>query len=133
MKPVMKETRVNKRMIVPALVAAMVGASGCVIVIDESGVSSRRGTTLERQEYNRVAVPKLALGTPIDSVRSELGEPHFAEAFTGADGEYRVLFYRTHRTKADGDTTRDETTPVVFRDGAVVGIGDDFYKRLIGG
>ena len=31
---------------------------------------------------------------------------------------------RTHRTHSDGDTTRDETTPLVFEDGKLVGIGE---------
>lgn len=114
--------------------AMLVGTAGCVFVVgDGDVVHDVRNSALEQQRRNRVAVPKLELGTSIDAVRDELGEPHFAEAFTGDDGEYRVLFYRTHRVEADGDTTRDETTPVVFRDGAIVGIGDDFYERLIGG
>ena len=131
MKTMEKQT-VKATFMGATLAVALAGLSGCVLVIDESGDISRRESALEQQKYNRVAVPKIALGTTIDAVRDDLGEPHFAEAFTGADGEYRVLFYRTHRTKADGDTTRDETTPVVFRDGAVIGIGNDFYDRLVG-
>ena len=130
----MKERQTVKAKILgPVLVAALVGLSGCVLVIGDDGEIRRGNSALEQQKYNRVAVPRIALGTTIDAVRDDLGEPHFAEAFTRDDGEYRVLFYRTHRTRADGDTTRDETTPVVFRDGAVIGIGDDFYRRLIGG
>lgn len=128
----MEEKRV-KAMGLVAAVAMMVGSAGCVFVVgDDEFVNDARNDAFEQQKYNRVAVPKIALGTTIDAVRDDLGEPHFAEAFSGDDGEYRVLFYRTHRVDADGDTTRDETTPVVFRDGAVVGIGEDFYKRLIG-
>ncbi len=128
-----KERLVVRKMAVAAL--AMVMGSGCVLVVADGEVvgNGKRDSALEQQKYNRVAVPKIALGTAIDDVRDDLGEPHFAEAFTRDDGEYRVLFYRTHRTHQDGDTTRDETTPVVFRDGAVVGIGDDFYQRLIDG
>lgn len=120
---------------VVAVAAMTVATTGCVLVVGADGevVRGSRGSVLEQQEYNRVAVPKIALGTGIDGVRDDLGEPHFAEAFSDDEGEYRVLFYRTHRTRKDGDTTRDETTPVVFRDGAVVGIGDDFYRRLTGG
>ena len=123
----------STKLAVAALATVM--ASGCVLVVADGEVvgDGKRDSALEQQKYNRVAVPKIALGTAIDDVRDDLGEPHFAEAFTRDDGEYRVLFYRTHRTHQDGDTTRDETTPVVFRDGAVIGIGDDFYERLTGG
>jgi len=31
------------------------------------------------------------------------------------DDEYRVLYYRTQRLHADGDTTKDETTPLIFK------------------
>ncbi|MEX0899403.1 MAG: DUF3192 domain-containing protein [Gammaproteobacteria bacterium] len=116
---------------------ATVMASGCVLVVADGEVvgngNGKRESAMEQQKYNRVAVPKIAIGTAIEDVRDDLGEPHFAEAFAREDGEYRVLFYRTHRTRQDGDTTRDETTPVVFRDGSVIGIGDDFYRRLTGG
>ena len=129
----MKETTLKAMGLVAAL-AMVVGSAGCVFVVGDGEWTKDSGNdALEQQRHNRVAVPKLQLGTPIGSVRDELGEPHFAEAFSRDDGEYRVLFYRTHRVDADGDTTRDETTPVVFRDGAVVGIGEDFYKRLVGG
>lgn len=114
------------------VVGAALALSGCVVVIgDEDGVRTGN-SVLEQQRYNAVAVPKLALGTGQQAVRDELGEPHFVEAFNGGDGEYRVLFYRTHRVDRDGETTRDETTPVVFRDGVLVGIGDDYYRRLTG-
>ena len=131
---IMTKENALKTMGLIAALAMAVGSAGCVFVVgDDEWTNDSRNDALEQQRYNRVAVPKLALGTPIDAVRDDLGEPHFAEAFSREDGEYRVLFYRTHRTDADGDTTRDETTPVVFRDGAVVGIGEDFYKRLVGG
>jgi hypothetical protein len=124
---------VSTKLAVAALATVM--ASGCVLVVADGEVvgNGKRDSALEQQKYNRIAVPKIALGTAIDDVRDDLGEPHFSEAFSRDDGEYRVLFYRTHRTHQDGDTTRDETTPVVFRDGAVIGIGDDFYQRLIDG
>lgn len=112
-------------------------ASGCVLHVSEDGVSSGYDgdwgdSWRDRQERNRKAIARLELGTPVDEVEHELGSPDFSEAFVGADGEYRVLFYRTHHRHSDGDTTRDETTPVVFRDGRVYGFGDDVYGQLTG-
>ena len=66
-------------------------------------------------------------GTP-----SPVGQrvPDFTEVFAGADGEYRILRYRTHRTTSDGDTTRDETTALVFLSGRLVGVGGAAVARL---
>ena len=43
---------------------------------------------------------------------------------------YEVLFFRTHRTHSDGETTKDECTPLVFRDGVLIGFGDKAYRQL---
>ncbi|MCA1799537.1 MAG: DUF3192 domain-containing protein [Xanthomonadaceae bacterium] len=119
----------GKLLVVLVMSAAV---SGCVIVIDGAKEGSSVGWQT-RQTLNRSVIPSLALGTSFDEVTRELGEPEFTEAFSTDEGEYRALFYRTHRWKGDGITTREETTPVVFRDGALAGVGDDYYRRLTGG
>jgi len=40
------------------------------------------------------------------------------------------LFYRTRRTEADGETSRDETTPLVFKNNELVGWGLKVYENL---
>ena len=57
-------------------------------------------------------------------MEERLGEPDLVESFLRDGEEFVVLRYRTHRQRGDGETTRDETTPVVFVDGNVVGWGD---------
>ena len=107
----MEEKRV-KAMGLVAAVAMMVGSAGCVFVVgDDEFVNDARNDAFEQQKYNRVAVPKIALGTTIDAVRDDLGEPHFAEAFSGDDGEYRVLFYRTSMEAIRRRWTRRESRP----------------------
>jgi hypothetical protein len=41
-----------------------------------------------------------------------------------------VLFYRTHRRDGDGVTTKDECTPLVFKNGLLIGWGDAAYQAL---
>jgi outer membrane protein assembly factor BamE (lipoprotein component of BamABCDE complex) len=130
------EGNVMRNVVIATLLAAGL-LSGCVVHISEDGISSgyegsRGDSWRERQARNRKAIARLELGTPVDEVTRMLGEPDFSEAFSSADGDYRVLFYRTHHRHSDGETTRDETTPVVFMDGRVYGFGDDFYRRLMG-
>lgn len=103
---------------------------GCVIAIGPDGFDTGDSVT-RRDGKMREKIADLPLGQSTEAVREKLGEPEFSEAFAGKDGEYRVWFYRTHRSKSDGDTTRDETTPLVFRDGKLVAFGTDAYKQAL--
>ena len=56
--------------------------------------------------------------------------PMREETVRGADGrDYLVLFYYTDVKQLDDKITDDELTPVVFREGKVVGVGYAFLKR----
>jgi hypothetical protein len=59
------------------------------------------------------------------SVVEQLGAPDFSEAFSKKDDSYRVLFYRTQHEHSDGETTKDETTPLVFKNDRLIGWGQD--------
>jgi hypothetical protein len=112
------------RLLSAATLSCAVGVSGCVInITDEDGYYGHRSARAEEQ-HNRDSISQLQLGTTVEHVRAQLGEPAFSEAWLDGNEEVRVLRYRTHRTKSDGDTTVDETTPLVFRAGRLVGIGE---------
>lgn len=127
------ETMQLKAVKTTVALSAILALSGCVIAVTESGGSrsETRSSWQAQQDLNRSTIHSAALGTSIEDIRGRLGEADFTEAFARDDGEYRVLFYRTHHMRSDGKTTRDETTPIAFRDGALVGFGEDFYRRLI--
>ncbi|HEX7053565.1 MAG TPA: DUF3192 domain-containing protein [Burkholderiales bacterium] len=56
--------------------------------------------------------------------------PMREETVRGADGrDYLVLYYYTDVKQLDDKITDDELTPVVFRDGKVVGVGHQHLKR----
>lgn len=101
---------------------------GCVIAVDDDhmdrGWGAERDDWRQRQERNREAIAELELGRHIDSVVDELGPADFNESFVRDGLTYRVLRYRTHRVHDDGRTTRDETEPLVFVDGELVGWGE---------
>lgn len=102
--------------------------SACVIAFgDGDGRSDWRDT--ERRNMNRIE--ELHMGAELGAVRGKLGEPQFVEAFAGKDGDYKVLFYRTQHAHSDGETTRDETTPVVFRNGVLIGYGKRVYDNAV--
>jgi len=116
----------QRLVVIAAAAAVALAASGCVIHVgpdEDSGYRSQN--SVEKQEVrNRDAIGRMALGTSVAMVMDELGEPDYSDLTTVDGKEVRILRYRTHRAHADGDTTRDETTPLVFVDGKLVGTGE---------
>lgn len=107
----------------------MLGASGCVIHVGGDGHLGDGSSWEQRQEHNRDLIAQLQLGTSKSDVIAKLGQPDNSEAFSAAGASYEVLYYRTRHRHSDGETTRDETTPLVFRDGKLTGWGDAAYAR----
>lgn len=109
------------------LVAALSAATlaGCVINVD----THEDEPWLKAQRVNERAINQMRLGRDIDSVRAEMGSPDFTESFNRNRSRFEVLFYRTHREHSDGRTTRDETTPLVFVDGELVGWGESAIEH----
>ncbi|MFV8817616.1 DUF3192 domain-containing protein [Haliea sp. E17] len=114
----------------PGLIAILLlslAATGCVYVGgDVSGDEDWKQT----QDKNRNAISSLDLGMSFNAVVERMGTPDDSEAFTDNGDEVRVLFYRTRHTNSDGETTRDETTPLVFRNGKLIGWGEEVYGDL---
>lgn len=87
----------------------------------------------DREEFNKVQVSKLELGTPKKTILELLGSPDISEAKRLGDKELQVMFYRTQHKQADGITTPDECTPLLFVDGQLVAWGDSAYQSYIDG
>ncbi|TAA47527.1 DUF3192 domain-containing protein [Corallincola spongiicola] len=87
----------------------------------------------DRQVYNRNYINSLSLDTPIlqATIIEELGAPDIAEAITFEDYTYQVVFYRTQHVSSDAKTTKDECTPLLFKNGELVAFGEGTYKRYI--
>jgi hypothetical protein len=119
------------------IAAGLIGAtslmlSGCVISVGdhESGKYWQ-----EQQDKNRQLITKLSMGMNSDQVTSLMGTADFSEAYAKptqnhAGQSIKVLYYRTQRAEGDGKTTKDECTPIVFRDDVLVGWGDAAYKQI---
>ena len=107
--------------------ALLVPMTGCVYV---NGERINRDDWQNEQQINRERIADLTLGESRTVVVSRLGAPVDSEAFELDGEEVRVLFYRTRWTQSDGATSRDETTPVVFRNDRLIGWGDAVYREL---
>ena len=102
--------------------------SGCVVVNGESGWHDSHWQ--KEQRKNREAIAELQIGMERSQVVSRLGVPEFSEAFTRDGEEFRVLFFRTRHRHSDGETSRDETTPLIFRNDTLIGWGDDVLASI---
>ena len=108
----------------------VVGLSGCVIAVGDNHDSDEDAGWKKAQQYNRDQVNKLALDMSADDVRTLLGTPDFTESYTKDGAVVQVLFYRTHHVKSDGVTTKEECTPLVFKQNKLSGWGEKAYQNL---
>lgn len=103
--------------------------SGCVISV--GGDDGHYSSDWEDREYNnRKHVSQLETNMTYESVVRKMGVADFNEMHEKDNHTFRVLFYRTQRTMDDGLTTKDECTPLVFKDGMLVGWGNSAYQYL---
>lgn len=104
---------------------------GCLIVAD--GHSDNEWSTSDYrklEEENRRHIAGLSAAATPETVRALMGTPNFTDRTTVNGVRYDVLYYRTHRVEGDGNTTRDECTPLVFEDGKLVGTGQLALDRI---
>ena len=103
--------------------------SGCVVSV--GGDDGHYGYDLGDREYeNRKKIARLQLNTPFADVQSRLGVADFNEVYQKEGENVQVLYYRTNRKHKDGITTKDECTPLIFRDGLLVSWGEMAYAQL---
>lgn len=107
--------------------------NACMVVVDgdKSSKSSRSNSWEQIEKTNRDEIARLESGQALSTIMNTMGTPDFDESLKLGSETYRVLYYRTHRKVADGMTTRDECTPLVFRNGELVGWGDNQIKVLL--
>ncbi|MCW8878164.1 MAG: DUF3192 domain-containing protein [Kangiellaceae bacterium] len=112
-----------------ALAAAMVlSLSGCIVVGGDHDWNDEDWRV--QQKENREIISELELNTERSRVLTRLGAPNFSEAFTKDGDDYRILFYRTQHRHSDGDTTKDETTPLVFKNDKLIGWGEKILDSV---
>jgi hypothetical protein len=105
-------------------------ASACVYI---DGERVDTDDWRDTQRDNRELISQLELGVQSSAVAEMLGIPADSEAFDRDGEQVRVLFYRTQHKHSDGDTIRDETTPLVFKNDRLVGWGNTTYMQLLHG
>lgn len=116
-----------------AALSALLLVSGCVVVVDNEKSNRETSSGFEQREAdNRAVLSRLAISSSTHQVLDVMGTPDFDEQLTRNNTQYRVLYYRTQRVTADGMTTKDECTPLVFANGSLLGWGANKLALVTG-
>lgn len=117
----------NKPLAIAVLSLSLMGLSGCIISVkpDQHGQADWQ----QREEHNRKTIASLAPGMSMQEVTARLGGPDFSELYKQDQQDIQVFFYRTHRHHGDGTTSKDECTPLVFKQAQLVGWGETAYQQ----
>lgn len=85
----------------------------------------------DRQAFNMKYINSLNLDVDILKLKviEDLGSPDITEAKQAGDDNYQVMFYRTQHQKSDGITTKDECTPILFKNGELIAWGIGAYEQ----
>jgi len=104
--------------------------NGCVVAIGADDFERSGSDWAEIERDNRRAIDSLTLGMGVREAQERMPHPAaFNEAFVADGVAYRALFYRTQRVAGAGVTTRDETTPLIFADGKLIGWGAAAWRE----
>ncbi|WP_026375699.1 DUF3192 domain-containing protein [Aestuariibacter salexigens] len=112
------------------LIGGSVLLSGCVISVGGDGVDGYHSDWQKTERDNREAIANFAIGMSEKDVKRRLGTPDFSERMVKQQDEYQILYYRTQRQHDDGITTKDECTPLIIKNGELVGWGDAVMASL---
>jgi len=106
------------------------GLTGCVVSVggDDDGHYSYDFN--DREFDNRKKIASLQVNASFGDVQSRLGVADFNEVYQKDGESIQVLYYRTNRKHKDGITTKDECTPLIFKNGMLVSWGDTAYGQL---
>ena len=125
----------QKALLIAALTAPFL--TGCVIAVSDGEADTHwagNSSSWQKQhKNNREVISNLALDTSYQTVLNKLNTPNFTELLKQGDDVYQVLFYATHSIHSDGKMTKDECTPLVFKNDKLIGVGDTIYKSLSNG
>ena len=87
----------------------------------------------DREQYNKVQISKLEFGLQKQQILALLGSPDITEAKRNNSKELQVMFYRTQHKQADGITTQDECTALLFVNNELIAWGENAYQSFIDG
>ncbi|WP_051202127.1 DUF3192 domain-containing protein [Ferrimonas senticii] len=100
------------------------GLSGCVISVNDGDWDADNTPWSKIEKQNRQQLELVEVGMTQRQVFSIMGTADFNEMVQTDAGAIQVLYFRTQHRSSDGETSKDECTPLVLKDGKVAGWGD---------
>lgn len=104
--------------------------TGCVVAVGGDGKTHYASSWEKTHAKNRKAIANMSTNMDYDAVINKLGTPNFTELVSRDSGEYRILYYATNSIHSDGKTTKDECTPLVFKNNKLTGWGETALTSL---
>ena len=85
----------------------------------------------DRETFNRGYIAKIDIDNELtrNAIIEKLGAPDISEAKQIGEDNIQILFYRTQHMAADGKTTKDECTPLLFKNGTLIAYGETAYSE----
>lgn len=122
--------KMKKLLLISALTFPLL--TGCVVAVNggEDGEYVTKSSWQKEYKETRNKIANLAIGEQYSSVIEQFGTPNFSESFKKEETDIRVLFYATHSLHSDGKASKDECTPLVFKNGVLQGWGEASYKQI---
>jgi hypothetical protein len=118
-----------KQLLVICALTSPLLLSGCVISVGGDGDGYYGQDWEKREKNNRRHISKLDTDMTLESISNRMGLADFDESHQKDSDDYRVLYYRTQRLADDGMTTKDECTPLVFKNGRLTGWGNSALRE----
>ena len=82
----------------------------------------------DRQDFNKVQIDKIKASEYDQITHTKilkmLGGPDISEAKMWGEDKIQVMYYRTQHKRADGITSQDECTPLLFKNDTLVALGE---------
>ncbi|MFZ5572215.1 MAG: DUF3192 domain-containing protein [Thermodesulfobacteriota bacterium] len=124
------------RLILKALASAML-LTGCMFYWNEDTKTLKWEPQYEPLTYemedltNQYHLQRLVTGMSRDEVYEVMGMPDIYGMYENVNRDYVAVFYYYTGTRVnEGAAAREECTPVVLRNGVLIGWGNDFLKGL---
>ncbi|TMO54644.1 DUF3192 domain-containing protein [Pseudoalteromonas phenolica] len=111
--------------------------SGCIVAVSDDGVETGWGKNYNgeswqyQQKENRKTISKLDLGADYNQVLEQLPTPDFTELVRKEEGVYKVIYIATNSKHSDGKVTKDECTPLVFKNEKLIGFGQSALLQIL--